>query len=490
MRLKRGLITGWLALIALPMAAVMFFLTMSQGLEGPGFPLDDAWIHQTYARNLAMEGTWSFQAGLPSAGSTSPMWTALNVPAYLLGIQAVTWVALLGLAMLVATGLIASLWLREGRRLASWQLGALGGSVALEWHLVWAGLSGMETLLAGLLALWFLWLLLRTGFSPFKLGLILGLGVWIRPDLLSLSVAAGWYWAVQRSLRSQMNWPLKFGMGAALLIIPYLLLQWSLSGNLWPSTFYAKQAEYAALRGTPWLARFGQQLLAPLPGPLALLVPGALYWAWRRFRAGMWQELAAALWPLIYMATFATRLPVTYQHGRYVMPIIPILTVLGMLGMIEIARRVHGSREGWVLSRAWVLSTVAIALIFLVLGAQAYSRDVAIIETEMVKTAKWIQDNTPEDALIGAHDIGALGYYGERRIVDLAGLISPEVIPIIRQEAELAALLSEKSVDYIMTFPDWYPILVHDLPRIYSTQSVYSLAVGGTNMTVYRWPEQ
>jgi hypothetical protein len=25
-----------------------------------GFPLDDSWIHQSYARNLALPGEWSF----------------------------------------------------------------------------------------------------------------------------------------------------------------------------------------------------------------------------------------------------------------------------------------------------------------------------------------------------------------------------------------------------------------------------------------------
>ena len=42
-----------------------------------GFPLDDSWIHLTYARNLAVFGEWAFQPGKPSAGSTAPLWTAL-----------------------------------------------------------------------------------------------------------------------------------------------------------------------------------------------------------------------------------------------------------------------------------------------------------------------------------------------------------------------------------------------------------------------------
>jgi len=36
-----------------------------------GFPLDDAWIHQTYARNLVATGQFAFVPGQTSSGSTS-----------------------------------------------------------------------------------------------------------------------------------------------------------------------------------------------------------------------------------------------------------------------------------------------------------------------------------------------------------------------------------------------------------------------------------
>ena len=59
------------------------FILASSGLSGIGYPLDDAWIHQTYARNLAVRGEWAFLPGKASAGSTAPLWSALIAPAYL-----------------------------------------------------------------------------------------------------------------------------------------------------------------------------------------------------------------------------------------------------------------------------------------------------------------------------------------------------------------------------------------------------------------------
>ena len=57
--------------------AVALFLLRSQALNSLGYPLDDAWIHQTYARNFAMRGEWAFLPGEVSAGSTSPLWTLI-----------------------------------------------------------------------------------------------------------------------------------------------------------------------------------------------------------------------------------------------------------------------------------------------------------------------------------------------------------------------------------------------------------------------------
>ena len=107
----------------------------------------------------------------------------------------------------------------------------------------------------------------------------------------------------------------------------------------------------------------------------------------------------------------------------------------------------------------------------------------------MVAVARWISQRTEPDALIAAHDIGALGYFGRRRLLDLAGLVSPEVIPFLRNEAQLSTWLDQSSADYLVTFPDWYPSLVKlsQAEQVFETGAPYSPAAGGQNMAVYRW---
>jgi hypothetical protein len=142
-----------------------------------------------------------------------------------------------------------------------------------------------------------------------------------------------------------------------------------------------------------------------------------------------------------------------------------------------------------VFSRAWLAALALLAVVFWLRGALAYQSDVQIIQSEMVATAQWVATHTPADALIAAHDIGALGYFGGRRVLDMAGLVSPEVIPFIRDEPQLSAWLDRSGADYLVTFPGWYPRLTaaRRERQVFVTKAPYSPAAGGENMAVYVW---
>jgi hypothetical protein len=115
----------------------------------------------------------------------------------------------------------------------------------------------------------------------------------------------------------------------------------------------------------------------------------------------------------------------------------------------------------------WAGSVIAAAAAaFWLVGAGAYRVDVNIIENELVASARWIESNTSPDALVAAHDIGAIGYFSRRPMLDLAGLISPEVIPIIRDEAALLALLRSRAADFVAAPPNFYSPALLGAPEL------------------------
>jgi hypothetical protein len=66
-------------------------------------------------------------------------------------------------------------------------------------------------------------------------------------------------------------------------------------------------------------------------------------------------------------------------------------------------------------------------------------------------------------------------------------LVSPEVIPIIRDEPALGAYINQRGADYLVTFPNWYPELVQQAELVFQTDQLFSPLQGGENMAVYRW---
>jgi len=483
------------------------------GLQG--FPLDDAWIHQTYARNLAQTGQLAYLPGQPSAGSTSPAWSFLLSVAYMLGIDPLLWTYLLGALGLAATALLTyRLFLRfAARRLAAALL--TGFFCAIEWHLVWAAASGMETMLFTALSLAMLEYFFsriaarRTPQVPgsmqteqgivsaIGIGLLGGALIFTRPEGLGLTalVIGGLFVFPWSSFRTETKFRLlTTGVSLAALaviLVPYISFNLNTSGSIFPNTLYAKQAEYQF--GGSFLVRFWRVLSPTLVGAQVLLLPGFGYALYRLVRRRDWPALAPFIWWLGFLVVYAWRLPVAYQHGRYSIPTIPLLILYGGWGTAALLRPRSPNLVVRVLSQAAPIALALLAVLFLARGAVAYRDDVGFIEGEMVAIAHWLNENTAPDDLIAVHDIGAVGYLTNRSLLDLAGLITPEVIPFIADAERLADWMMEQGADLVIFFPDFSPAYVQlaadpRLEVVHCSDYAWTRSQGHDNMCVFRLP--
>lgn len=451
-----------------------------------GFPLDDSWIHLTYARNLAVHGEWAFQPGKLSAGSTAPLWTAMLSIGFLLNLAPYIWTYLLGALLLWGLGLLGEMVIRRTSPAYQSRFPWVGLFLILEWHMVWSAASGMETLLHALLVTTILGMLMGGSRRFMTLGLLAGLSVWVRPDGVTLLGPIAVYALAGRgSVMKRWRNLSQFLIGFTSLFVPYLLFNLVLAGTPMPNTFYAKQAEYAAWQARPFLSRFRDLSLQFLAGPSLVLLPGAIGWfilsVWKRD----WGTLAGMAWFGGYLLLYLQRLPV-YQHGRYIMPTMPIFFLWSLAALMEFYSSKSLGRYHWIASTGWSFLVGMMCFVFWTVGAYTYSQDVALIDSEMVATAKWVAGNIPQDDIIAAHDIGALGYYDSHALIDLAGLISPEVVPFIRDEERLADFLDEQGARYLIAFPDFYPLLSARMEPVFISDGI-GLKLGGKNMTIYHW---
>ncbi|MBI5651716.1 MAG: hypothetical protein HZC40_14925 [Chloroflexi bacterium] len=444
-----------------------------------GFPLDDAWIHQVYARNLGTRGEFAFFAGQPSAGSTSPLWTILLSLGYILHIDFRAWAYLLGAILLAASALFAA---RLANQIFPPALFTVHCSLftLFEWHLAWSAVSGMEIPLFIFLSL----LLLERFFGrahPFLLGLIGALLTLTRPEGIVLVALIFGKILFERRIRD-----LGFGiLGFGIFLTPYLVFNLHTNGTLLPNTFYAKNVEYAILfERAPFILRWFELVSVPWVGAQMLLLPGFVFITARLIRARDWRALIPVAWIVILPALYASRLPVTYQHGRYEMPVIPFIAIYGIVGTVELFARIRLR-----VARRVCGATIAATLIaFWLIGANAYANDVAFIDCEMVQSARWIADSAPRDARVAAHDIGALGYLYDQPFIDLAGLVTPQVIPFLRDEGRLRDYLFSRQTTHAIFFPDWYPALARDsrFVPVFQTNCALTRELGGMNMMIYK----
>ena len=500
---------GWylLSIAGAVLIATTWIAVAAAQCGGFGFPLDDGWIHQTYARNLAMTGRLTYASGQISTGSTAPLWTALLSVGYLLGVSPIAWALTLGLAFWLLTAWTSVSFARrlfpDRPGLARW----IGLFCLAEWHLAWAALSGMEITLFA-----FLCLLLLDRYAgeshPLLLGLVGGLLSMVRPEgiVLIVLIAATALFDRQGPLRRVgarwegrwLAWLADVAAGLAVSLVPYVVFNVVASGQPLPNTFYAKQAEYRELLARPIWMRLWTVVRRPLVGAQVVLIPGALWLVARAVVSPVRQRdgqstpsalmvLLPAAWCVTYLTMYALLLPVDYQYGRYVMPIIPFLVIYGLGGTGSWLKPRGSHMLERVISRAVPLAIVCLLLGFLIVGGRAYAQDVGFIQGEMVDVALWLSNNTPPEAVIAAHDIGAIGYFADRPLLDLAGLVTPEVVPFMRDEGLLLDWAVEQGAGYVVTFPSWYPELVRDdrLLLRYQTTCSITRERGRDNMAVY-----
>lgn len=473
-------------LVAACLSAALY-LIVSARTYGIGFPLDDSWIHLTYARNLALRGEWAFQPGHLSAGSTAPLWTFLLAIGFWLRLGPYVWTYLTGELALVALAVLAETAARRLREDYRPRWPWIGLFFIAEWHLQWAALSGMETILQALLMTAVLVMLLVGSRRYALMGILTGLSIWVRPDGITLlGPVALTILLVEKTLAQKSGSFARYLVGLCVLFGAYLAFNLWLSDAPMPNTFYAKQAEYFAWQQQPLLYRLSVLLVQLLTGPSIILFPAMVAAMILAIRRRAWPMLAALLWSGGYLILYILRLP-AYQHGRYLMPAMPILFLAGMMAFLEFkASHLFGRQHQRVLAVAQA-SLITLTVAFAFLGARSYGQDVGLIESEMVVTAKWIAGHVPPQEVVAAHDIGALGYFDTHPLIDLAGLVSPEVIPFIRDEARLAKFLNQQHANYLVAFPSFYPQLTRMATPVFSTGGLFAPALGEPNMTVYRW---
>jgi hypothetical protein len=289
-------------------------------------------------------------------------------------------------------------------------------------------------------------------------GAALGLALWARPEaLIFLAVLCAdalvqRLWVARAGRR-----PVPAGRAALVAAVcgaAYAAFNLALSGTLLPNT-YAAKLKYYARGGQDFplqvlhFATDGHMLGVSL---LAIVALAGMARSLARREAA--RQLVALGFPLALFAAYATSLPYLYQQGRYMMPALPFLLALGLRGLAVLS----GQR------RMRIVALVVLALFAgqFVLAAlregRVWAADCRYITERQVRTAKWIGQHLPREAVVATHDIGAIAFYGEHRVADMVGLVSPAMVANIGDLGKLREFLRRQGTTHLAVLRNWFEI--------------------------------
>ena len=409
LRAHRRVITLLLLLLVLGTAGAVFVYT------NPGYPVDDALITYQYARNIARGKGFVYNEGQRVQGTTTPLFTLLMTAIAIVGIDLVkagTWIGIL--AGLALCAIVYSLGLKLQGPLAGFVAALL---TATSGHLAANASSGMETTLYTTLILGTLYcyVLHRHVWAA----ALAGVCVLTRLDGLAAATAILLILTIRRK-----RLPLREAMVFMAVALPWFVFATLYFGSPLPTTLFAKQS-HTIDAGMLWMVRF------LLNSPFELLWLPIVLWCASLFspiRTTTWDLLPIITWLLLYVLAFTVAGIDMYDW--YNVPPIPIIYLLFAMALVSLVRDLD-------LRQPWFSSSVTYALAGFVLLYQvkytlalvpSFRRKAIAVEGTRKEVAVWLAENTPSDSTIATDGIGYIGYYSQRRIVDLAGLVTPYAI--------------------------------------------------------------
>jgi len=238
-----------------------------------------------------------------------------------------------------------------------------------------------------------------------------------------------------------------------------LLARWSYFGAWLPNTYLAKSFIWSRAYVFSSLNFIRGAFLTDFRYiPLVLAVIGFLLY-WRRPLA----------WKLAIMFGIGMVFMVwSGGHPRFFSPYLPFLYLLAGMPLAKLASR--GGLTAFAVNLAFV--ALMSGTLFSAYGRAEYlyvgGRDPSGHSFQHVAVGKWLNENTDPDASIIAWEIGAIGLYSERRILDTQGLVDREVAQIFKDnevnpyifwiyprkiravDAEIMQVLLDRDPDYVL----------------------------------------
>ncbi|MGB9665255.1 MAG: hypothetical protein ACPL25_10120 [Ignavibacteria bacterium] len=452
----------------------IYYLIYQHSINGFfSFPLDDPWIHLQFAKNLVEYGSYSyFKDQVVTSGSTSPLYTFLVALLYLVIKNEFILSFVIGI---IFFGLVTYFFFKLNKIEFNSDYAALilGILIATQPKLGLISVSGMETTM-------FIFSLIASVYfyrsqNFLMTGVFSGLSLWTRPEGLILVAVLIFDLILQKKFFKtefsdnflKEKKILQFIIPIVFLSIAYFAFNYSLSGDIFPNTYKAKLTYYF---GSDRINFLKSDVLIYFSSKEFILISVAfllnlIFIVRDIFKKQYNKSLLYLTFVIAFILIYYFKLPFTHRFGRYLMPLIPFYLFIAFDGFQRLLIYVQSKskRDQSKSLNVIYLVFAGVTLIFSLYQIPDNAEEIAFTGKyhydRHIKIAKWIKENTRPDEIIATHDIGAIAFYSDRKIVDMVGLVNPEVIEHLNDKNLTSFLKNyfiKNNVSYFVTMRNWF----------------------------------
>ncbi len=463
---------------------ILVLVALSAGYVYRGFAFDDAFITYRYARNIAEGQGFTYNPGQWVLGTTTPLYTLI------LALLGLIWPDFPSLSHAISTISLAGCGIFVyllGRELNQRIVGFIASLILITNPLV-LSTFGMETMFSMMLLMtavtWYITQRLNLT------SLALALATVTRADAVLMVAVLG----IDYILRKR-RLPLRQAALYLAATLPWFVFSLLVFGSPLPNSVAAKvhaasvPGAYSFLEGILlWGAVYQRS-----SGLYILILPLPLLGIAQLRRAGRAWKLIV-VWATLYAIAYALLGAPTYAW--YYAPLLGAGAISAALGLLFLFNFLHLLMTRMRLPAAMPGLLTGLLLVLLIYGQtssalwshQGRKSDprVRIYQT----ASEWFLTNSDEDASIAALEIGALGYYSRRQMIDLYGLVTPELVPYLSRGVDntIEEALRRYEPDFIVDMPveSWEPIVTTDWFKAAYHPATLISDPGGISLTIYQ----
>jgi hypothetical protein len=289
-----------------------------------------------------------------------------------------------------------------------------------------------------------------------------------------------------------------FAAGAALIYVPYMILSYAFTGDIFPVSGKAvhqigkDMVNYHSEGGSglfPLLQLSFKNIYTNYSVVIIFVLVSTFVYRLKTracpwFKGSVSDHLPLITTSLLLFSSYTFYLTANWFYSRYFFPLSLAFVVLTAFVNNQLIVSFNSSKN-----RVLVFSATIIVLISVSLARPGF-KDFFFKEYKKsgyVEIGKWVNSNFPKGTIIGSNQTGAIGYFSRGvNVINLDGVVNVDAYSAIKNK-ELIEYIKSRKIEYIVDWDINYEFIKRNSKNFKDGDIVLINKAGGLKSWDYEW---